>query len=70
MPQECYQIVPSIAHNTTLPQGGIFGEVQGINPLVLDDKFGTELCRFTSRASIGHKDMSCQRSYKTVSVLG
>ena len=70
MPQESHQIVQSMAQDTALPQGGIVGEVESISPLVLGDKFSTELRRFTPRAGIRHKDVGCQRSDKTVSVLG
>ena len=70
MPQECYQIVQSMAYNTTLHQVGIVGEVKGVNPPVLGYKFCTELYHSTSRAGIGHKEVGCQRGHKTVSVLG
>ena len=69
-PQECYQLVQSMTHNTTLPQVGIFREVEGVNPPVLGYKFCTELHRSTPKARIGHKDVGCQRGYKTVSMLG
>ena len=70
MPQESYQVMQSMAQDTTLHQVGIFGEIKSVNPPVLGDKFSTELRCFTPRAGIGHKDVGCQRSDKTVSVLG
>ena len=59
-----------MAQDTTLHQVGIVGEVESICPPVLGDKFSAELRCFTPRASIRHKDVGCQRSDKTVSVLG
>jgi len=70
MPQEFYQIVQSKAQDTTLHQVGIIGEIERVSPPVLGDKFSTELRRFTPRTSIRYKDVGCQRSDKTVSVLG
>ena len=70
MPQDYYQIVQSMAQDTTLHQVGIFGEIESVSPPVLGDKLSTELRRFTPRASIGHQDVGCQRSDQTVSVFG
>jgi hypothetical protein len=70
MPQEFYQIVQSMAQDTMLHQVGIFGEIESVNLLILGDKFPTELRCFASRAGIRHKDVGCQRSDKTVSILG
>ena len=70
MPQEFYQIVQSMAQDTMLHQVGIFGEIERVSLPVLGDKFSTELRCFTPRAGISHKDVGCQRSDKTVSILG
>jgi hypothetical protein len=59
-----------MAQDTTLHQVGIVGEVESISPPVLGYKFSTELRCFTPRAGIRHKNIGCQRSDKTVSVLG
>ena len=70
IPYEFYQIVRSMAQDTTLHQRGIVGEIDGVSLPVLGDKFSTELRCFTPRAGISHKDVGGQRSDKTVSVLG
>lgn len=70
MPQEFYQIVQSMAQDTMLHQVGIFAEIENVNLLMLGDKFSTELRCFTPRAGISQKDVGCQRSDKTVSILG
>jgi hypothetical protein len=42
MPQAYYQIVQSMAHNTTLHQGGIFGKSKSVSPPVQDYKVSNE----------------------------
>ena len=70
MPQESYQIVQSMTQDATLHQVGIVGEIERVNPPVLGDQFSTELRCFTPKVGIRHKDVGCQCSDKTVSVLG
>jgi hypothetical protein len=70
IPQEFYQIVQSMAQDTTLYQVGIVGESERVSRPVLGDKVSTELRCFAPRASIRYKDIGCQRSDKTVSILG
>ena len=59
-----------MTHHTTLHQVGIGGEIEGVNLLMLSYKSGTEPRRSTPSASVGHKDVGCQRGHKAISVLG
>ena len=70
IPQAYYQIMQSMAHNTTLHQMGIFGKIESVNSFVLGDKFSAEPGRFTSRAGIGYTVLRGQRGHQTIAVLG
>ena len=70
MLQESYQIVQSMAQDTTLQQVDIFGEIESGNLPVLGDKFYAELGCFAHRTGIRHQNVGCQHRDKPVSVLG
>jgi len=59
-----------MAQDTTMHHMGIVGEIEGVNPPVLGDKFSAELRCFTPRTGIRHKDVGGQCSDKTVSIVG
>ena len=70
MLQECSQVMQGMTHHTTLHQVGIGREIEGVNLLMLGYKSRAEPRCSTPSARIGHKDVRCQRSHKTISVLG